>query len=275
MSLHQILDRWLFTLAIDAARYFVPASIAFVVFWVWGRELFRARRIRSGPSPIAHDIARSVVTLFVFSGVGLCVWLAGNAGLLRRYDEIADYGWPWLLLSIAILVVLQDAYFYWTHRAMHRPALYRLFHRAHHEAKVASPWTAYAFAIPEAFVHALFVPLVWLFVPMHELAVFAFLVFMIVRNMLGHLSIELMPSGFTRHPFWGWWTTTTHHALHHAHAGFDFGLYSTFWDRLMGTTHPRYHETFEQIACRDQNEVSARNASISAASARGRSSWIE
>jgi lathosterol oxidase len=248
MTAHDILHRWLFTLAIDGARYFIPASIAFVVFWVWGRERFRHRRIRTGHSPIAHDLAHSASTLVVFSIVGVLVWLGGNAGILRRYDDIAERGWLWLGTSVLVLVVLQDAWFYWTHRAMHHPRLYRLFHRAHHEAKTASPWTSYAFAIPEALVHAAFVPLVWLFLPMHELAVFAFLVFMIVRNVHGHLSIELYPSGFSRHRFWGWHTTTTHHALHHAHAGFNFGLYSTFWDRLMGTTHPRYHDTFERAA---------------------------
>lgn len=252
MSAHDLVARWLFTIAIDAARYFVPATLAFVLFWVWGRDRFRARRVRAGRSPIAHDVAHSVGTIFVFATIGTGVWLGGNGGVFRRYDDVAERGWLWFAASIVLLVVLQDAYFYWTHRAMHHPRLYRLFHRAHHEARTTSPWTAYAFALPEALVHALFVPLVWLVVPMHELAVFAFLVFMILRNVQGHLSIELYPSGFTRHPFWGWHTTTTHHALHHAHAGFDFGLYFTFWDRLMGTTHPRYHDTFERVLRGDQ-----------------------
>jgi Delta7-sterol 5-desaturase len=260
-------------------RYVLPTSIAFGVFWVWGRERFRHRRIREGATPIAHDLARSLSTLVVFASMGVLAWLGGNAGVLRRYDSIAERGWPWFFATIAILIVLQDAYFYWTHRAMHHPRLYRFFHRAHHEAKTPSPWTSYAFAIPEALVHAAFVPLAWLVIPMHELAVFAFLVFMILRNVQGHLSIELQGSGFTRHPILGWITTTTHHSLHHAHAGFDFGLYSTFWDRLMGTTHPRYHETFERVVGRQRGGskagVSDRNASISLASARGRSSWIE
>ena len=69
---------------------------------------------------------------------------------------------------------------------------------------------------------------------------FLFLAFMVVRNVMGHLSIELLPSSFVSHPLWGWTTTTTHHALHHRDVRSNFGLYSTFWDRLMGTTHPEY-----------------------------------
>lgn len=252
MTMLDLLLRWLFSLFIDASRYFVAAGLAFAVFWVWGRERFRARRVL-GRAPdgvsMVHDLRWSVSTILVFSIFGVAVYYGGLAGWLQRYDgDIGELGWPWALSSIAVLVVLQDTYFYWTHRAMHHPALYRLFHRVHHTGKTPSPWTSYAFAVPEALVHAAFVPLVWFFLPLHELSVFVFLLFMIARNVLGHLSVELCAPGFTRHPIWGLFTTTTHHSLHHAHAGFDFGLYFTFWDRVMGTTHPRYHETFERAA---------------------------
>lgn len=247
-----VLLRWLFTLFVDGARYFIAAGTAFALFWVWGRERFRARRVL-GRAPEAaamlHDLRWSVSTLFVFSLFGVVTYLGGLAGHLQRHDgDVGELGWPWFLGSIGVLIVLQDAYFYWTHRAMHHPRLYGLFHRVHHVGKTPSPWSAYAFAVPEAMVHAAFVPLVWRFLPLHELSVFVFLLFMITRNVLGHLSIEVCAPGFSRHPVWGIFTTTTHHALHHAHAGFDFGLYFTFWDRLMGTTHPRYHETFERAA---------------------------
>jgi sterol desaturase/sphingolipid hydroxylase (fatty acid hydroxylase superfamily) len=42
----------------------------------------------------------------------------------------------------------------------------------------------------------------------------------------------------------GWLTTVTHHDLHHAHAGTNFGLYFTFWDRIMGTEDPNYERAF-------------------------------
>ena len=31
---------------------------------------------------------------------------------------------------------------------------------------------------------------------------------------------------------------------------YNFGLYFTWWDRWMGTEHPRYHERFESVASR-------------------------
>jgi sterol desaturase/sphingolipid hydroxylase (fatty acid hydroxylase superfamily) len=65
---------------------------------------------------------------------------------------------------------------------------------------------------------------------------------MIVRNVLGHAGFELMPAGFARSLWLGWLTTSTHHDLHHAASRWNYGLYFTWWDRLMGTEHPSYLE---------------------------------
>ena len=241
---------WARMLVVDGARYAIAAGGAFLLFWVWGRDRFRRRLVQGDyvrAAKMLHDVRWSISTVVIFSLFGTGVWYAGHAGILRRYEHVGDRGWGWFFLSVALLVVLQDTYFYWTHRAMHSRWLYRTVHRVHHVSTNPSPWTAYAFAPLEAIVHAVFVPLVWLFLPLHEAAVFVFLLFMVVRNVLGHLSIELYPPGFTRSRSWGWHTTTTHHAMHHKHFTANYGLYFTFWDRVMGTTHADYDAAFDRI----------------------------
>jgi Delta7-sterol 5-desaturase len=242
---------WLMILVVDSARYVLVAGLAFLVFWRWGRERFRHRLIQGDYPRVArmvHDAKWSVSTIVIFSLFGLGVHYAGRHGLLRRYADVEQYGWAWLVASVAVLVVLQDAYFYWTHRAMHHPWLYRFVHRVHHRSTNPSPWTAYAFSPAEAIVHATFVPLAWSVLPLHEGVVFAFLAIMIVFNVFGHLSMELRSPGTSRHPILGRQTTQTHHALHHRGFRWNYGLYFTFWDRVMGTEHPAYDATFERVA---------------------------
>jgi Delta7-sterol 5-desaturase len=154
-----------------------------------------------------HDAWWSMSSVLVFSLNGVAVFFAGRAGYLKRYEDVSQYGISWLILSLLLLIVLQDTYFYWTHRAMHHPRIFRSVHRVHHVSTNTSPFTAYAFSPIEAFVHAAFVPLVWAIVPLHELAVFAFMIFMVLRNVLGHLSIELFPRGFAKNAWWAWTTT--------------------------------------------------------------------
>lgn len=244
---------WAYNFAFDAGRYVVAAGLAFLVFWVWGRERWRHRLVQREYAPasqLRREVAYSAGTAVVFSLVGTGIWYGRHAHVFRVYTSVADHGWAYFALTVVLLIVGQDAYFYWTHRAMHHRLLFKHVHRAHHRSHNPSPFAAYAFAPAEALVHAAYVPLMLLVIPAHIIAVFVFLSFMILRNVLGHLGIELFPRGFTRSRFWRWSTTTTHHGLHHRRVDSNYGLYFTFWDRLMGTTDPQYEAAFDEVASR-------------------------
>ncbi|MGD0526076.1 MAG: sterol desaturase family protein [Polyangiaceae bacterium] len=241
---------WAYNLAFDAGRYVVPTVGAFLVFWVWKRERWRHRLVNRAfarGGQIRRELAYSASTVLIFSLVGTGVWFGGRAGILRIYSPLALHGWAYFVFSVVALIVLQDAFFYWSHRAMHHRWLFRRVHRVHHLSHDPSPFAAYAFAPAEALVHAAIVPLVGLWMPLHRGAIGVFLAFMILRNVLGHLGLELFPRWFARSRWTRWSTTTTHHTLHHRRVGSNYGLYFTWWDRVMGTTDPSYEETFEAV----------------------------
>lgn len=249
----ELLRVWLVTYAFDLGRYVVVAGLAFLVFRVWGRERFRhllVQRDYADAKHVRREIAYSMSTAIVFSIVGTGVFYGARGGVLHLYEDASALGSAWLGVSFAILVVLQDAYFYATHRAMHHKRVFAIVHRAHHLSTSPTPWSAYAFSPIEALVHAAFVPFVLLVVPVHVLVLFAFLGFMIVRNVLGHLGIELFPRGFTQSRVGRWSTTTTHHDLHHRSPRHNFGLYFTWWDRIFGTTDARYEDELDKVSWR-------------------------
>lgn len=213
-------------------------------------RLTRWRSRIQAPAPRAADYAReigySLQTALVFLLVGFGTFLGAEAGIFSMVA--ATPGEPVLPLiggSLA-LIIAHDAYFYWTHRLMHHPRLFKLFHYGHHRSRRPTPFAAYAFAWPEAIVQALFLPLMALLMPVHATALFAFLTFMIVRNVVGHAGVELYPRWFGLSRFTAWNTTTTHHDLHHEHSGANYGLYFRWWDQLMRTEHPNYRARFER-----------------------------
>ena len=59
--------------------------------------------------------------------------------------------------------------------------------------------------------------------------------FMIVRNVMGHSGVELMPRALGDSRWLGWINATTQDELHHSLFHYNYGLYFTWWDRLMGT----------------------------------------
>jgi sterol desaturase/sphingolipid hydroxylase (fatty acid hydroxylase superfamily) len=166
-----------------------------------------------------------------------------------------------IVWQVIALIVLHDAWFYWMHRALHTRALFRLTHLAHHRSRTPTSWAAYSFATGEAVCEALVIPAMFLIVaaiaPVEPLAVFIFLGHQIARNAIGHSGHELAWSGFTRSPLTAWLTTTTHHDLHHSEGRYNYGLYFTWWDRWMGTEHPRYHDRFEAVATRTRKKAGA------------------
>jgi sterol desaturase/sphingolipid hydroxylase (fatty acid hydroxylase superfamily) len=117
---------------------------------------------------------------------------------------------------------------------------------------------------------ALFTPLWLLLVPMHTLGLFLFMAFMIIRNVMGHAGVELMPRALADSRWFGWINATTHHDLHHSSFHHNYGLYFTWWDRIMGTEHPAYREQLrgnrEEGAAPDARELyrplAARGAAV-------------
>jgi lathosterol oxidase len=54
--------------------------------------------------------------------------------------------------------------------------------------------------------------------------------FQFVYNVYGHLGFEILPRPLRR-----WLNTSSAHNLHHKKFTGNYGLYTLFWDRLMGT----------------------------------------
>jgi sterol desaturase/sphingolipid hydroxylase (fatty acid hydroxylase superfamily) len=52
---------------------------------------------------------------------------------------------------------------------------------------------------------------------------------------VNHAGVEIYPSGKFGKWFKKWVIGATHHDAHHKKFNFNYGLYFTFWDRLMKT----------------------------------------
>jgi sterol desaturase/sphingolipid hydroxylase (fatty acid hydroxylase superfamily) len=236
--------------AFDFGRYLVAAGLLTGVLLLTSK-LYRERRAVRMRLPAANqrqrEFAYSAAAAAVFAAVGLGVYHGAVHGLLHIYDAVSDYGWFYWSFSLVLIVVAQDAYFYWTHRLMHRHSLFPWTHRAHHLSVAPTQWAAYAFAPGEALIQAIFLPILLLFVPMHASVIFAWMAHQVLRNVQGHCGVELVPKQWLA-TWWGrWLTTTLHHDLHHAHGKGNYGLYFTWWDRWCGTEREDYRSRLAML----------------------------
>ena len=237
----------------DLGRYLIAAGVLtlfLLVFRSWSDARRIQRKRQASRADYIREVLSSFRTVIVFAFVTLATLVGREVGLIELKLESAPlFTVAW---QFALIVLVHDAYFYWIHRAMHTKALFRISHLHHHKSRTPTPWTAYSFATLEAVVEAAYMPLFLIITSMMGIqyagfALFLFLWHMIIRNVMAHAGSELFPAGWVDNPLTSWISTTTHHDLHHS-SGHNYGFYFTFWDRMMGTEHPRYAEEFRKNA---------------------------
>ena len=225
--------------AIIALRYLAVAAGLYALLWRRGApRLPRALRLNTrAPSRagVAHELRASLVSSPIYAFPAAVALVAFQHGQGRMYADWGRYGWAWLPISAAIYLVVQDTYYYWTHRAMHHPRLFAWTHRGHHLSREPTPFASFAFDATEALATAWLLPALSFVVPIHVGVALALLTLMTLAALMNHCGFELWPQAFVRGPVGGWLITATHHSLHHTRYRTNFGLYFRCWDRWMGT----------------------------------------
>lgn len=151
------------------------------------------------------------------------------------------------ILSFPLIVLVHDAYFYWTHWLMHKSKFVYRFHKQHHTSSDATPLDVLAFHPVEAFVHFIFFAVYPMIIPT-ELSVMQFMfVWMLVCNSAGHLPYEFYPKFLYDFPVIRQFNAATHHQMHHKYYTTNFSIYYNWWDRWMGTNHKDYFETYRKV----------------------------
>ncbi|MGZ3751131.1 MAG: sterol desaturase family protein [Mucilaginibacter sp.] len=233
-----------------SSRYFLFAGLFYLFFYVWKNRKYWYAKIQERYPENKHilrEILYSLLTMLVFGAVIILVVIAGKNGLTKVYTHIDQYGYPYFIFSILLMIFLHDTYFYWTHRLMHWKPLFKIAHKTHHLSTNPTPFAAYAFHPVEAVVEVGIIPLIAFTIPYHMAALGIFSLYAILLNVIGHLGFELFPKGFTTHRLFKWHNTSTHHNMHHRLVKCNYGLYFNIWDRIMRTNHPDYDRSFETV----------------------------
>lgn len=247
-------------LLVMSLRYALLASTAFLIFYVIRKHRLEFRKIQV-KFPKAKDYVReicfSAITAAIFTGIGFGVFATPFARFTQAYYDISKFGITYFIISILLMIIVHDTYFYWTHRWMHRKSVYKFVHRVHHLSTNPSPWAAMAFHPLEAVVEGSVIVLIAFLFPVHPLAIGIFLLFMMTYNVYGHLGFELYPKGFSKNLIGKWINTSVNHNMHHQTVNGNYGLYFLWWDRWMGTLMANYDATFDSVKSREPDRAPA------------------
>jgi sterol desaturase/sphingolipid hydroxylase (fatty acid hydroxylase superfamily) len=203
---------------------------------------------------VAHEIRWSMLNMTCTGLTTLVLYALIRDGHTRMYFDI-DGAWAYLGFSSLLCFVGYDTWFYWQHRLLHVPWLFRHVHVIHHRSANPTAFASFAHHPIETLLGNAYFILFVVCVPIHPLALAATGAALFAVNMVTHMGYELYPAGFTRHAVLGWYNTSTHHNMHHRHVGCNYSICFNYWDRLLGTNHPAYDDTFDAIKARQEKAI--------------------
>ncbi len=219
-----MLSTWLLQCAISC-------SIAILFYVVSASIVHRLYSRRVKRSIVRRDMMLGFVSLLsgtpIIQGFAL---LADRYHIGFIYQDIAERGWLYWLVSLPLYVLLWDLVFYGTHLVLHMPWVYRHSHFRHHAFRPPVAWSGIAIDPFETILSGILpytVPL--LIAPFHIYTVYVLNMLLLIWATVLHSSANWRGNAI--------WIGTTDHNLHHAYGlrNYNFAAVFTFWDRLFGT----------------------------------------
>jgi Delta7-sterol 5-desaturase len=228
-------------------------GLAFFIFWKWLAKRLATWKVQFGKTIASAQIKRELRNALFATASGAftsCIVLfMVSIGATRIYTNVSEHALWVALIGFPLMLFFNDMWFYWMHRLMHHPRIYRYIHAEHHRSINVNPLTSYSFHFAEPLLLTLWIVPFVMIVPLYAPVVGLVQFYGIYDNVKSHLGYEIYPRWLNRSPL-RWLSTSTYHNLHHTKYHGNYGLHFRFWDRLMGTELERYEADFEEIVTR-------------------------
>lgn len=190
------------------------------------RNLYALKR-----NQIVREIKQSFVSSVIAAAITTLSFRMYQLGQTKIYTNLDAYTMWYFGASALALMLLYETYYYWLHRLLHVPFVFKLIHKVHHESLHPTVFTSFAFHPLEALFQFIFFPVIIMLIPLHYSILIVVLTLMTISAVINHSGVEIMKKRYLLKYIIG----STHHDLHHTKFNANFGLYFTWWDRWMKT----------------------------------------
>ncbi len=173
------------------------------------------------------SLTSGVAQLTAFQVVILWAMANGYAPVITFADNPV-----WFVLALILLPIWSALHFYWVHRLLHVPFLYRHVHSLHHRNVNIGPWSGLSMHPVE---HLLYFSslLIHLIVASHPIHLVFHVIYQGPGAAMTHTGYEDLLIRDKRRLALG----TFYHQLHHRYYECNYGNQEMPWDRWFGTFH--------------------------------------
>ncbi len=159
----------------------------------------------------------------------LIMWMMANG--YAPLISFSDHPF-WFVLAIILLPIWSALHFYWVHRFLHLPFMYKHVHSLHHRNVNIGPWAGLSMHPVEHFFY-LTTLAIHCVIPSHPIHLIFHIIYQGPGAAMTHTGYENLLIRDKRRLALG----TFYHQLHHRYYECNYGNQEMPWDRWFGTFH--------------------------------------
>ncbi|KAL0473701.1 C-5 sterol desaturase [Neurospora intermedia] len=218
LSLFLIL--WLFGLV----TYYVFASLSYI--FVFDKKTMEHPKFLK--NQVWLEIKQTNAALPVMAFFTFPFLVAEVRGYSLLYDTTAEGPGRWYdFFQFPLFVMFTDFGIYWIHRGLHHPLVYKHLHKPHHKWIMPTPYASHAFHPIDGFAQSIPYHIFPFIFPLQKMAYVGLFVFINFWTIMIHDG-----EYYANNPVIN---GAACHSVHHFAFNYNYGQFTTLWDRLGGS----------------------------------------
>ncbi|EEH41366.1 C-5 sterol desaturase [Paracoccidioides lutzii Pb01] len=222
---------WIFGLII----YFIFATLSYV--FVFDKSTFNHPKYLK--NQIRMEIKQTSISLPLMAIFTAPIFLLEVRGYAKLYDHLSDA--PFALynyLQFPFFILFTDFFIYWIHRGLHHPLIYKRLHKPHHKWIMPTPYASHAFHPLDGYAQGLPYHIFPFIFPLQKFASVFLFITINIWTILIHDGEYVANSPLIN--------GAACHTMHHLYFNYNYGQFTTLWDRLGGSYRKPNKELFHK-----------------------------
>ncbi|EZF31621.1 hypothetical protein H109_07601 [Trichophyton interdigitale MR816] len=217
----QVLSLFLITWVFGLVLYFTVASLSYV--FVFDKTAFNHPKYLK--NQISLEIGQAMSSMPVMAILTAPIFLTEVKGYSKIYDTIEEAPFPmYNILQFPLFLLFTDFCIYWIHRGLHHPLVYKNIHKPHHKWIMPTPYASHAFHPLDGWSQGLPYHIFPFIFPLQKFAYVLLFVAINIWTVMIHDGEYVANSPIIN--------GAACHTMHHLYFNYNYGQFTTLWDRL-------------------------------------------